>query len=120
MPAAKVDLAASLLNGLDPVLSKMDPLYRYFLTDAQKALDQNGQFTAQTAKVRSLTANTSDMVTAFHGMDCHRQSKGLISAQRSKSSCSTCPISGPYLPNAHVSHRFQPGLRRGHRLLQCG
>ena len=62
---AKADLAASLLNGLDPVLAKMDPLYRYFLTDAQKVLDQNGQFTTQTAKVRSLTANTSDMVTAF-------------------------------------------------------
>ncbi len=62
---AKADLVASLLNGLDPVLAKMDPLYRYFLTDAQKVLDQNGQFTTQTAKVRSLTANTSDMVTAF-------------------------------------------------------
>ncbi len=43
----------------------MEPFYRYFLTDDQKALDDKGQFTEQAAVVRALTANSHDTVSAF-------------------------------------------------------
>ena len=75
--AAKAAIATKLLDWLDPILAKMDPLYRYFLTDAQKALDDKGQFTAQTEAVRSLTANTSDMVTKFQSWIATLSNPGL-------------------------------------------
>jgi hypothetical protein len=62
---AKAAIATRLLDWLDPVLARMEPLYRYFLTDPQRAQDDKGKFTAETQAVRSLTANTRDMVKAF-------------------------------------------------------
>lgn len=63
--AAKAAITAQLLDWLDPVLTKMEPFYRYFLTDDQRALDDQSQFTEQTSVVRALTANSLDTVSAF-------------------------------------------------------
>ena len=75
--AAKAAITTKLLDWLDPVLARMDPLYLYFLTDEQKTLDKKGQLTAQTAAVRSLTANSRHTVSAFQAWIATLANPGL-------------------------------------------